>query len=659
MPALSDFVQSLPDEGAPATERTDVWILFDRNQIYISGRCWDSMPESEWVANDMRRDSFNLLQNEQFGLMIDTFYDRRNGIIFNVNPLGGRLDAQVTNEQDFNADWNPIWEVETGRFEQGWTFEAAVPFKSLRYRPGEAQIWGVNLSRGVQWKNETSYIVPMPASREPGGIMLVSLAATLVGLDVPDGNRTLEIKPYAITDLTSDRTVVPEVSNALAGDVGIDVKYGVTQNLVADLTVNTDFAQVEADLQQVNLTRFSLFFPEKREFFLENQGLFGFGGGGAGPFGSGDAPVLFYSRRIGLNEGQEVPLQVGGRLTGRIGNFSLGVMNVQTGDEPVTGALATNFSVVRVKRDLLRRSSIGAIFTGRSVSTVGTGSSQTYGLDGTFAFYDDLNIDTYWAKTETPGLGDDDVSYRAQLDYRGDRYGMRLEHLAVGTNFNPEVGFLRREDFERSFGLFRFSPRPRGIAAIRRFLWEGRVDYFASRAGVVETRLAQGLFGIEFENGDQFNAEYTHSYEFLEEPFEIAPDVTIPIGGYRFQDVLTSFAFGPQRTFSGSVSVQHGSFFSGTKTSVELGLGQGFFGARLEVTPQLSVEPGLSLNWIDLPEGQFTTQLVTARTTYTVTPLMFVSALLQYNSSNNSLGANVRFRWEYRPGSERGCPVRC
>ena len=567
----------MPDEGAPATERTDVWILFDRDHIYISGRCWDSAPESQWVANEMRRDSFNLLQNEQLSFMIDTFYDRRNGILFNVNPIGGRLDAQLTDEQDFNVDWNPIWEVETGRFDHGWTFEAAIPFKSLRYRPGGAQIWGLNLSRGVQWKNETSYLVPMPAAREPGGILLVSLAATLVGLEVPEGNRTLEIKPYAITDLTSDRNAVPRVSNALGGDVGLDVKYGVTQNLVADLTVNTDFAQVEADEQQVNLTRFSLFFPEKREFFLENQGLFGFGGAGAGPFGSGDTPVLFYSRRIGLNEGREVPMNVGGRLTGKIGQFNLGVMNVQTGDEPVSGAVATSFSVVRVKRDLLRRSSIGAIFTGRSVSTQGTGSSEAYGLDGTFAFYDNLNINTYWAKTVTPGSRDDEVSYRAQLDYRGDRYGVRVERLVVGDNFNPEVGFLRRDDFERSFGSFRFSPRPMGIAAIRRLSWEGRLDYITNRAGVLETREVQGQFGIEFENSDQLSATYTRSYEFLDEPFAIASDVTIPVGGYRYQDVLTSFQFGPQRPFSGTVSVQHGSFFSGKKTSVELGLGGGFF----------------------------------------------------------------------------------
>ncbi len=431
------------------------------------------------------------------------------------------------------------------------------------------------------------------------------------------------------------------------------MKYGVTQNLVADLTVNTDFAQVEADEQQVNLTRFSLFFPEKREFFLENQGLFGFGGAGTGPSGGGGTtPVLFYSRQIGLHEGQEVPIQAGGRLTGRIGKFSVGALNIQTADAPSAGVQATNFTVVRVKRDLLRRSSIGAIFAGRSVSTQGGGSNEAYGLDGTFAFYDNLRINTYWAKTQTPRLREDDISYRAQLDYAGDRYGVQVERLVVGDNFNPEVGFLQRDDFERSFGLFRFSPRPR-IAAIRKLIWEGRFDYFTDRADVLETRQAQGVFGIQFENSDRFTATHTRSYEFLERPFQIASDVTIPVGGYRFHDTELSYSLGQQRRVSGGLMVQHGSFFSGEKTTVGFGLGGGGFGnGRLELTRQLSVEPGLSFNRIVLPEGRFTTQLVTTRTTYTVTPLMFVSALVQYNSSSNSVGANLRLRWEYRPGSE-------
>ena len=368
--------------------------------------------------------------------------------------------------------------------------------------------------------------------------------------------------------------------------------------------------------------------------------------GNLNTLGDDNTPVVFYSRRIGLQDGVEVPMHAGGRLTGRVGKLSIGVLNVQTGSEPAVAAKSTNFSVVRVKQDILRRSSIGAIFTGRSVSTRSPGSNQAYGVDGTFAFYDNLSINTYWARTQTAELGADEDSYRSQLDYNGDRYGVKLERLAVGQDFNPEVGFLRRDDFEKSFGSARFSPRLQSVAAIRQLFWEGGFDYITSRANVLETRLAQGRFAILFENGDQFDVVFTDSYEFLDEPFPIAPQVTIPVGGYSFQDVRTSFALGTQRRLAGAATFQHGGFFGGEKTTAE------FIAGRLRVTNQLSVEPGMSLNWVRLPEGDFTTELVTALTTYTLTPLAFVSALLQYNSSNNALSANVRFRWEYQPGSE-------
>ena len=657
VPPISDFIQIEPAEGAPATEQTDIWLFFDNDNVYVSTRCWDSAPESQWSVNEMRRDSSNVVQNDSVAFLFDTFYDRRNGIILNVNALGGRMDGQMTDERSYNGDWNPIWDVETGRFEQGWTFEAVVPFRSLRYRPGRTQVWGFNVHRHVRWKNEISSLTPLSRARRLSGIFQASRAATLVGLEVPARGLSLDIKPYAISELTGNRDATRHVSNDLAGDGGLDLKYAVTQNLVADFTLNTDFAQVEADEQQVNLTRFSLFFPEKREFFLENQGLFDFGGrrssarpgGGARggrPVGAGDnTPVLFYSRQVGLSQGREVPIRAGGRLTGRIGRFSVGVLNIQTDDVPA-GAVATNFSVVRLRRDLLRRSSIGALFTGRSVSQLGTGSNETYGVDGVFSFYDNLNINTWWATTRTPNLGGDDESYQAQLDYNGDRYGVQVERLVVGGDFNPEVGFLRRDDFERSFGFVRFSPRPQSIAAVRKFSWQGQFDYTTDRAGVLETRQAQGEFGIEFENSDRFSVSYTRSYEFLDRPFRIAPDVTIPVGSYRFQDVQTSFTLGQQRRLSAMLSVQHGSFFSGEKTTVGLSRG------RLELTPQLSFEPGLSFNRVALPEGRFITQLVTTRTTYTITPLMFVSALLQYNSGVNALSTNIRLRWEYSPGSE-------
>ena len=644
---FTDFVQQEPDEGAPATEQTDVWVMFDSDRLYVSFRCWESDP-TQMIANEMRRDNSSVFRNDNVAFILDTFYDRRNGVEFLVNPIGGRMDGQITDERLYNGDWNPIWDVEVGQFEGGWTVEAAIPFKSLRYRRGPIQVWGFNARRVNARKNEHSFLMGVPSAMGGAGIFQLSRAATLVGLEVPTGSKNLDIKPYAITDLTSDSIVRPQVSNDLGADVGLDVKYGVTDNLVADLTVNTDFAQVESDEQQVNLTRFSLFFPEKREFFLENQGVFAFGGVRSvrARGGGTDVPVLFYSREIGLDGGREVPMDAGGRLTGRVGRFAVGFMNIQTGDVPDIGTQSTNFTAARLRRDIFRRSNVGLLFTGRSVSKSGAGSAKTYGVDGIFSFYDNLDINTYWARTRVPGLRDDDVSYRAQLDYNGDRYGVQAERLVVGGDFSPEVGFIRRDDFDRRFGLFRFSPRPDRIDAVRKFTLQGQVAYVVDRAGLLETRENQGQFGVEFDNSDTFSLTYTDSYEFLSQPFQIAPGVAIPVGGYTFEDTLVSFGFGQQRVLAGTVSLQHGSFFSGDKTTV------GFSRGRLQLTPQLSVEPSVSYNRVDLPEGGFTTNLVTTRTTYTVTPKMFVSALLQYNSSNDSMGTNLRMRWEYQAGSE-------
>ena len=646
-PSISDFIQNDPAEGQPATEKTEVWLFFDETHIYVVARCWETRPD-RLMATEMRRDNTRIVRDDNFAWLFDTFYDRRNGYIFEVSAVGGRLDAQVTNESQLTIDWNPVWDVAVARFENGWAMEAALPFKSLRYRPGEAQVWGFQARRVNRWKNETSYLTPLSSAQANRGHFRASLAATMVGLEVPSGSRTLEVKPYVISDLTTDLKPTPQISNEVSGDVGLDVKYGLTQNLTADFTFNSDFAQVEADEQQVNLTRFSLFFPEKREFFLENQGTFGFGGVATSgrQAGASDTPVLFYSRRIGLNQRQVVPIVAGGRLTGRLGGFTVGVLNIQSDDEVTLGAPATNFTVIRLKRDLLRRSSVGTLFTGRSVSLEGAGSNEAYGVDGAFGFFDDLTINTHWARTHTPGRTDDDLSYRAQLDYAGDRYGVELEHLAVGENFNPEVGFVRRHDMRRSFGLFRFSPRPLSIEGVRKFSWTGSVNHIENGSGVLETREWDGEFGVELENSDQFTVGYSNSYEFLPEPFQITDEVLLPIGGYDFSAGRVGYDFGPQRNVSGNVLVEFGDFFNGSKIALTVSRG------RVSITPQLSVEPIYSINWVDLTEGEFVTHLVGTRATYTVTPLMFTSALVQYNSSIDAVSANLRFRWEYQPGSE-------
>ena len=669
VPAITALVQQVPDEGAPATERTEAWIMFDEDNVYVAARVWDSAPPSEWVANEMRRDSMQLTQNDNFGVLFDTYYDHRNGFFFYATPLGALADQQFTNEGSPNLDWNPVWDVRTEWFEGGWTVEMEIPFKSLRYRSAPTQLWGLQLRRVIRRKNEYVYLTPVPISLGPSGVYRVSGAATLVGLQVPGTGRNLDLKPYGVGGVSTDLEAEPPRRNDGNGDFGVDVKYGVTQSLTADLTYNTDFAQVEVDEQQVNLTRFNLFFREKREFFLEGQGIFEFargstggrggargggGGGGGGGFGGGgrrsggpNVPAMFFSRRIGLDDGQVVPVVGGGRVTGKVGAFDVGALNIQTDDVSSAGIESTNFTVVRLKRDVLRRSTIGGIFTNRSVSLLGDGASQAYGFDGAFSFYENVQIVTYYAKTKTPAANERDTSYYGRFSYRGDLYGLESSHLLIEDNFIPEVGFVKRGNIRRTFVRGQFNPRPQSIESVRQFSFGGRVEYLLTAdTGLLESRLRSLQFTTEFENSDRLNAGVANSYELLQEPFEIAPGVILPVGGYDFTDARVSYMFGQHRRASGSFVFRAGSFWNGNIKAVE------FTRGRLEILEQLSVEPSVSVNWIDLPEGSFRTALAKLRLNYSFTPRMFFSGLLQYNSSGDSLSTNLRLRWEYTPGSE-------
>ena len=644
VPPISDFIQQEPVENVPAAEKTDVWVFFDRNDIYLVGRCWDSRPD-RMIAREMRRDSIKIPQNENFTVSLDTFYDRRNGYAFEVTPLGGKMDMEMTAEgQTYNLDWNPVWETATSPFEHGWVVEMRIPFKSLRYGPGTAQVWGLQVRRIVRWKNEVSFLTRVPAAIGERGHAHLSLAATLVGLEVPPAARNLEIKPYVISSLSSDATANPRTSNDLTGNWGGDIKYAVTKGLTADLTYNTDFAQVEADLQQVNLTRFSLFFPEKRDFFLENSGMFTFGGAS----GRDNTPALFYSRRIGLSGSQSVPIVAGGRVSGRVGKFSVGVLDIVSDAVPASGVAATNFSVVRVKRDILRRSYIGALFTSRSVGQNSVGTNQAYGLDGTFILTNTATFNTFWAKTRSPGRSTADTSYRAQFDYAGDRYGVQVERLVVGANFNPEVGFVRRLDIQRSYGLFRFSPRPRASnKLVRRFFYNGTTEYIENAEGRRDWRSGTLEFAVDLQNGDRYNVKYADVYEWIPAPLRLASNVVVPVGGYDYRSVVTGYNFGPQRKSAvANVSLEYGTFYSGHKTTLTVTNG------LVSFPPHVLIEPTYSFNRVNLTQGAFTTHLLGPRLTGAVTPQMFLSALVQYNSSANTLSTNVRFRWEFQPGSE-------
>ena len=652
------LIQVAPDYGMPATERSEIWITYDEQNIYLSCRCWDAAPPEEWVVNELRRDTGGLRNNEHIGMLFDTFYDRRSGFAFYTNPLGARADYSVVDEGGSNTDWNPVWTSRTGRFEGGWTVEMAIPFKSLRYRAGTDQTWGIQIRRSVRHKNEWTYLTPVPRIMAgPQALNRVSAGGTLVGLDLPAAGKNIELKPYAVARVSSDRVAAPPFNDKFGNEFGGDVKYAVTPNLTADLTVNTDFAQVEVDEQQVNLTRFSLFFPEKRDFFLEGRGIFDFGRGGSGVLGAtggSDTPSLFYTRRIGLNNGAVIPINVGGRLTGKLGPYAIGLMNTGTSEDAASATEPTNFTVLRLKRDILQRSSIGVMATNRSVATSGTGSNLAYGADAAFLLSQTLTAGTYWARTNTTGISGDDQSYQARMDYSTDRYGAQGEYLSVGANFDPQVGFRRRRDFSRSYGQVRFSPRPGPtLPSVRKFTFTASGEYVENGTGSVDSRVGVGHFDTEFSSSDRFSVDVTHDYEFLRVPFTPSGSpAPIAPGGYTFTNATVAYDFGAQRRASGTIKVQAGDFYDGTIRSLTFGPSNPFTSARVAISQRLALEPTFTITRIERSAGSFTTRLARARVDYGFSPLMFVSALLQYNSADRAFSTNLRFRWEYAPGSE-------
>jgi hypothetical protein len=648
---LTDFIQQEPREGAIATEKTEAWILFDETTVYVAARCWDSQPERE-VANELRRDNGNILGNENVTFVIDTLHDRRNGYLFQTNPLGALRDMTVTDDQQ-NPAWNGIWYVKAARFEHGWTVEVAIPFKSLRYRSSGPQTWGINLRRLVKWKNEFSYLSLVPAALGTGGVSRMASAATLVGIETPAVSKNIELKPYAMASATTNRATTEPYDNRLHADAGLDVKYGLTRSLILDATYRTDFAQVEEDLQQVNLTRFSLFFPEKRDFFIEGQGIFDFGGVQAGS-SPGDVPLLFYSRQIGLSGGQAVPVLAGARLTGRAGDYSIGALNIQTEDAPEAGAISTNFTALRLKRNLLRRSNVGILATRRGPAVGGAGArtgepSYTAGVDATMLFLTSIDFTGYYARTETPAAAGAQVagtSYRGRFDFTTDRYGAAAEHMLVGPGFEPEVGFVRRTDVRRSFGQLRFSPRPARNVLVRKLTWQAGLDYITDAAAIaLQNREASGLFRIDFQSSDWLAFEHSREYELLPGRFQISPGIIVPAGGYDYHLTRASYNLGQQRPLSGRLTAAAGTLYDGTRW--EAG-----YNGRWGVTPRFSLEPTVSLNWVHLPDGDFTAHLAGTRITVTPSARMVISSLLQWNAGAGTLTSSARLRWEYTGGSE-------
>ena len=644
------FIQQDPMEGVPASEPTDLWVFFDDKNIYFAGKCYDSHPERE-IETELRRDSAGVFQNDSIAIVIDTFRDRRNGFKFQTNALGSVQESSVVDEVN-NDSWNTVWEVRSGRYDWGWGFEIAVPFKSLRYPGSGPQTWGINMRRNIKWKNELDYLMPMPRSFGVNAIYHLGFTGTLAGVETPKESKNIELKPYAVSSLTTDRTAATPFNNKKDGNIGFDFKYGLTRSLILDTTYRTDFAQIEEDQQQVNLTRFSLFFPEKRDFFLEGQAIFAFGGTNFGQNSNpGEVPVLFFSRRIGLNNGLAVPVEAGVRLTGKTGKYAIGAVNIQTSDDTASKSVSTNFTAMRVKRDFLRRSNIGFIATRRSpmlaaATPGGSDTNYAVGVDSNLFLFKNVTGNLYYARTDTPGKRSGQDSYRGRYEFAGDRWGYVAEHLLIGPNFNPEIGYVKRVDFRRSFGQVRFSPRPKQAKRVRQYSYILSQDYITDAGmNVVQAKELRGQFTTTYQNGDSLLFDYKNDYELLPGKFVINPGTVVPKGGYDYQSLQAKYTVGQQRKISGSVALTYGTLYNGKKTEAA-------YTGRMAFVPQFAVEPSISLNWVRLPYGDFEAPVIGTRVIYTPNARTGLTSLVQYNGSSRTLSSSVRLRWEYRGGSE-------
>ena len=645
------FVQNRPFEGEPASERTEVRIVYTSDTLYFGIVCYTEDP-STVIASDSRRDS-DMTETDSFQILLDTYHDGQNGFVFGTNPAGVEYDGQVTNEGQgtgrfggggsgrpsnsrqqrgsgggFNLNWDGAWQVVTRVTDVGWTAEIAIPFRTLRYPQNEMQSWGINFQRNIRARNEQVYWSPMPRQYN---INRISLAGELQGVEVPP-QRNLQLTPYVLGDSLT-RTNAGRTVNT--GEFGADLKYSVTPSMTLDLTYNTDFAQVEVDDEQINLDRFTLFFPEKRPFFLENAGLFSVGQSGA--------VDLFFSRRIGLSDtGGQVPIIGGGRLSGKIGtNTNVGFLNMQTDSVISTGTPQQNFTVGRVRQDLANRSNIGAIFVNReaigSLSRV-QDANRSYAVDGTWGIGEGGTINGFVAETDTPGRPTSNShAYALSAQHRSEVARLSLGYTEVAPNFNPEVGFLARRSYRRMNGSVFTTLRPEnniGIHEVRPHVSHNTV--FDFETGLHETQFTHIDNHLEWRNGYEIHTGMNVTREGIFEPFEIFPGVVIPPGTYDHKETQIAGNTNLGAPVSFNINTIVGGLFGGDRVTVTPSLA-----ARVGETFNAMLE--WSYNELKLPGGDFTTNLARLRLSYSFTTRMFFQALVQYNDRVDLWSSNFRF----------------
>jgi len=574
--------------------------------------------------------------------MLDTFHDRRNGYIFVTNPLGAKLDLQVRKEgkreggshipnTNVNTSWDGVWKVRSAIHQEGWSAEIEIPFVTLRFDQNSREGWGLNFLRNVRRKNEESTWTPLPRNFN---LYKISMAGTLQGLEGLNKVLNLQVKPYILAGNTYNRDEADRLTSESTIDGGIDLKYGLTSNLTLDMTYNTEFSQVEADYQQINLTRFSLYFPEKREFFLENAAIFS--------IGSPDDAMIFFSRRIGISpQGEEIPLLGGVKLAGKAGRFNIGLINLQareTGEIP-----SNNFTVFRLSRDILQKSAIGLMVINRQ-SQVSGDYNRAYCLDGDFIFGENLSLGGYYALTFSPELDGQNRAAKLIFNWLSDLVSCYAYYFDIQENFNAEMGFVKRTGIRRFQTHFGITPEP-NIKGVRKLDTHIYFSYNTDQENKLLLREKHAHGVVNFINGGHIGFQWNEDHEFVDFPFHVHKDITLPVGTYTSPWWQADFSTDKSLRLYGSVSYRWGGFYGGYSKIVSASTGW-------RPTPSFASEINLVYNDINLPQGDFTNHLLRAKLVYNFSTRLALMSLIQWNSDTDQVDVNMRFNFIHKPGSD-------
>ncbi len=645
---ISNFLQREPYEGQAPTETTEVRILYDKHQVYFGVTCFDSDPKG-LVATELRRDVSQEL-DDYFEIIIDSSHDRRNAYVFQVNPLGTQRDALITEEQaaesgDGDPGWDGVWTSEAHITKDGWTATVGIPFSTLNFMQSRNVIWGINFKRFIRRRNEEDL---WSGWQRVYGAARIGQAGELHGISDIGSGRLFIVKPYGLTGFThrppnaAGTGLTPGTSPLLTA--GLDVKLGLRSNLVANFTVNTDFADADVDTQQFNLTPYKLFFPEKRQFFLENAGVFNFSMGGD----SGNGDLLFFSRQIGIDPitGIEVPVNGGAKVTGSLGNFEVGAMEVNTrqlGPNP-----SANYALMRVKRSLWGGSYVGVMGIDKRSGNPLDSFNQTTGADTRLVFFNNLVVNGYAAQTRTPGFSSGQTNLGAGFDYQTNWLEVFAQHRKVGPNFNPEVGFLGRTDCICDYVDVNFKPRPK-IRGVRDLNFESFLFHAPDTRHVLQTQEWQGTFRIDFNNGGYSDDDLVDVFiQRLTTPFNIYKNVFIPAGEYHWDRHQFTYGSPQNRRLMMNFFERFGSYYNGHLNE-----------ARVRATYRANERLSFSFSeeWdrfrLPVPGGNFSVVVGGFQTNYSFSRFLTLSALVQMDTANSqAASANIRLRWNYRPDSD-------